>query len=1214
MFFGVGVCMLMVSSGIAFGRRVSTVTAACTGLVLCCAPLALAMALRANIEYSLVTVFRDPVTNEMPQGALGHSNGVGTATLEWIEHTVQYRLPFVVTVGSLFLLLCLLGIELRYAVERRSRQPRAIKSANPLSNVAWWLTAGAVILAFSAAALSLYFLDDPYVFDNTIRSQSAVTTAVIGLTGQFLCFPIFVLALLAANSLRHGHHGKLAVAACAAFFIPVTPGWFLTMPIGAWCLSVLYRQNGGLLWSSGTPREPAGKKERAAATPVDRVAAWLRRGAIELVGSAVVTLVVLIAIIAGTHRAYRGDEEVLMTLCAAQVLCFPLAVAAFARRCLIPGRVKNISMTFRQRLLVTAVLISLVVQANFAAARADQIGDGEREFVQQLQTRQFFDLAEQFCVRQSESGRTPDERAAWQIMLADCREQHAWTLQDPGRTEILTHAVESITQFVRKESPGAELDLLLRVRQIEILSSIAVIDATCSEFGPKIAPQPLAVQAIAEGLQLAEAMLVQIDQIRKDIESDVARAARDRTRYVVAELLLMQARQNPTDAAIRARAATAAEQLMKSSSDNEMRFRARRLLAESLLDRKDVRGFDLLVTSLTSMAENEAQQFAVATAKIRGLLRRDQPSEALQLCLDFEKQALRSEELSTLRLAALLNLYELLHQLDAPDLRQKTADEFRLLNRRLGTGSKGVWRDCCERIALRFSHVEKFGPEAATAVESVADLIAAGDFAAARKSLLDMRSAFERTNPPMAATLSMQAGDLAIRLNDWPAAETDLDSAVRLFRTAQNQEQEAASDLLRIYAMGRHWDGEVSAAIEIRNALEAAYRTALERHIADYADAATKAKAREWRAMLIRATDPVAAADELLELTNDTTNDASLLLIQAGEILIEVQYDSHTTATVIDADRWTAAVKAWGLRAEEMLAKPVESTPLTPLEIWVRPALEIQRLMFSLQRRWPASEDWTKLAADTELQLGALATFKAPDVAAAKATGFPGERQTQLTSAIANGHALMALAGCRQLLGFDAMQVSREVLSGQSRDKRRQLAKFLLHQASETHDPIPGDPQLGFLALDLLSEKDSTTMSVDRQLELLPMLLEASKVADNFQRLDAVIVELTAKSLTDAQLLATASILERRTALKSTDSTSSDSTETFWQAVLKRSRSGDDQWLEASLQLATIATQKKNLKDALKVLNVIDALHPDWGTSERKTRATALKARLESAR
>ncbi len=157
------------------------------------------MAIRANVESSMVTVFVDPETNAMPQGLLGHSNGVGTATLEWIEHTVQYRLPFVFAVGCLFLLLCMLGIELRYAMERRSRHHCERKSANPLTDMAWWLTVGAGILVFSAIATSLYFLDDPYT------------------------------------------PGK-ACLGCLAFFIPVTPGWFLTMPIGAWSLSVLLRK------------------------------------------------------------------------------------------------------------------------------------------------------------------------------------------------------------------------------------------------------------------------------------------------------------------------------------------------------------------------------------------------------------------------------------------------------------------------------------------------------------------------------------------------------------------------------------------------------------------------------------------------------------------------------------------------------------------------------------------------------------------------------------------------------------------------------------------------------------------------------------------------------------------------------------------------------------------------------------------------------------
>lgn len=857
------------------------------------------------------------------------------------------------------------------------------------------------------------------------------------------------------------------------------------------------------------------------------------------------------------------------------------------------------------RFLIAALLISLTLSAMTQTIRADEIADGERNFVKQLQAKQFYDLAERFCDRQSSNCRTADDRAAWQLMLADSREQHAWILKEPGRTQLLTHAIQTITDFVRNEPPRAELDLLLRVRQMEILSTIARIDATVNEFGPKAGPSPLATQAITEGLQQSQAMLEQIDQIRKEINSSVAKAARDRTRYVAAELLLFQSRQKPADAALRTRAAEAAEQLMRASGDDDMRFRARALLAESLLDNKDFKGFDLSVTSLTSAAASSALEIAAAELKTRGLLRRDQPSEALQILLDLEKQGLRSHKLGMLRLASLLSLFELLTRLDSAELRQKTADEFRLLNQRLTPASKGVWRDCCDRIGVRFSHVEKFGVEAATAIESVGDLLTAGDLAAARTALLGMRPAFESSNPEIAATILMQAGDLAVRMNDWQAAETDLNAAVELFQSTNNPEQAAASNLLRIYAMGRRWDAAVTQAEPDHSTQETTYRTALDQHLATFAESPTTAKAHEWRAMLNRTTDPVASAEELLSLIDGSGADETMLLVQSGEILLEAKFNSTATATQADVDRQTAMIAAWQQHVDQILAAPADtviSGAASPPARWIRPVLQIQKLIFSLQRRWTAADDWKSLAADATSRLNELAAFDGAD-----------DSPSHTSDAAADAHAIVVLAACRQLLGFDAMLESRNLLLRQSGRKRRQLANILIRQASETHDPIPGDPQLGFLALDLLRDDQSKTRSLDQRLEELPLLLVASRVANNFQQFDEILKELTARQLNDAQLRTTTAILQRRSAMKVNTATSSDSEKSFWRSVLKRSKSGEDQWLEASLQLAMIAVRDGKSRDAAKMLNVIDALHPEWGTPQRKARAAALKTELESA-
>lgn len=857
------------------------------------------------------------------------------------------------------------------------------------------------------------------------------------------------------------------------------------------------------------------------------------------------------------------------------------------------------------RSLISVLLTLLVLPAMAKSVRADEIADGERDFLKQLLVKQFYDLAEQFCERQSKNCRTADDRAPWQLMLADSREQHAWILKEPGRTQLLTHAVQTITDFVRNEPPRAELDLLLRVRQIEILSTIARIDATVTEFGPKAGPSPLATQAVVEGLQQSQAMLEQIDQIRKEIESGVAKAARDRTRYVAAELLLYQARQKPDDAALRTRAADAAEQLMRASGDDEMRFRARALLAESLLDNKDFKGFDLSVTSLTSAAASSAQEITAAELKTRGLLRRDQPSEALQTTLDLEKQDLRSQKLGMLRLASLLSLFELLTRLDSAELRQKTADEFRLLTQRLTPASKGVWLDCCDRISLRFSHVEKFGVEAATAIESVGDLLAVGDLAAARTALLAMRATFERSSPEIAATILMQAGDLAVRMSDWQAAETDLNAAVELFQTTNNREQSAASNLLRIYAMGRRWDAAVTQAEPNHSTLEAAYRAALDQHLATFAESPTTSKAHEWRALLNRTTDPAAAAEELISLIDGTGDDEPMLLVQSGEILLEAIFNPTSTASQAELDRQSAMIGQWQQHVDQILAASADTmisgASAAPAR-WIRPVLQIQTLVFSMRRRWMATDDWKKLAAD--------ATSRLNELAASNGTNDP---KLHISGAIADAHAIVVLASCRQLLGFDVMPESRDLLLSQSYRKRRQLANILMRQASETNDPIPGDPQLGFLALDLLRDDKSKTRSIDQQLEELPLILAASRIADNFQQVDEILKELTAMQLNDTQLRTTTAILQRRSAVKANAATSSDSEKTFWRSVLKRSKSGEDQWLEASLQLAIIAVREGKSTDAAKMLNVIDALHPEWGTPQRKARAAALKTELESS-
>ena len=78
--------------------------------------------------------------------------------------------------------------------------------------------------------------------------------------------------------------------------------------------------------------------------------------------------------------------------------------------------------------------------------------------------------------------------------------------------------------------------------------------------------------------------------------------------------------------------------------------------------------------------------------------------------------------------------------------------------------------------------------------------------------------------------------------------------------------------------------------------------------------------------------------------------------------------------------------------------------------------------------------------------------------------------------------------------------------------------------------------------------------------------------------------------------------------------TSKQNAKRFWQSVQKRTKAGQDAWLESSLQLALTAESTGDKKEAAQILGVVDVLHPEWGTPARKTRADELRSRLEAKR
>ena len=900
-------------------------------------------------------------------------------------------------------------------------------------------------------------------------------------------------------------------------------------------------------------------------------------------------------------------------------------------------------------LILAAVLCWQLLSASTTAA---QLPDGERELVQRLVDRAFFDLAEQYCRQRLEDRADVNVRSEWEFLLSECHQQHAWWMENDSRVELIRMAAHRITDFLKSNTPSPENDLMLRVRQIELLASAgmmeSVLEANVTNTVWTLTENPrdnlggltptarqgvghFALEAVRQSSELSVALLAQLDELRKDIDRDVARSARERIRCALADMMFAQSRlmKEPEAADLRRQANEMAEQLLKSSNDDGLRFHARLLLADIQLDQRDFEAYRLRFTSLQSTADSDMKHTAAVALKIRGLLVQGQPSEALQECVNQTKSgALPTQELRALRLQGLLQLLELLSQLDPAlpqtgELRTKTIDEFTLLKEKALATTRGVWRERCVRIANRFERVEQVGPEAATELEDVSALAEAGDIKTARETLLKLAGRTPRQSPAVTSMFLLQSGDFAVRMSDWPAAIDDLKRSRDLFHESGDIAREAAADLLRIFAIGRQWDSDNNDP-----STEAAYRAALEAHVHDYAQQTTVVKAREWRARLLRLTDPLQAAEELLEIasTMDTPSTDSTsgpmsgderlsVLTQAGDCLLDAAHrPEKKTTDVTGVPRFAVIVQRFEQQSPASAASPSESTlPLLNL-------LKAQRLCLAVRADEQAVTEWNSLQADSKLLLPVLTGLLETKPAAGT-----GGNTDENPPTVQNVHALIhrTLAACyelhvlsslRELEAAASFEASRTSLEIQSSPGRLRTARWLVRHLSRGKFPLPGDPQLAQFLVRLLEQPTNVpadALTIEQQTEAVEILHRACAVAGQPEIFEQRLNELLAASLSDEQLSRIAAIVSV-SAVSTGNAPDPGQSRRFWQSVHKRSKAGDDAWFEASLQIALQAQNAGDRKEAKRILGVVSVLHPDWGTPERRVRAEELQKQLES--
>lgn len=924
-------------------------------------------------------------------------------------------------------------------------------------------------------------------------------------------------------------------------------------------------------------------------------------------------------------------------------------------------------MTLLRSTTIFIAPLLLAAVMGLSSLRAD-VADGEREFVQQLLDRAMFGLAEQFCYRQLEGLHDVNHLATWEMMLSECQQQHAWNMDADSRNGMIRESAERLTEFLRNNAPSAENELMLRVRQIELLSAAGLMEeiiqspissvqllpaatATAVESLPPrraSAEMKFSTEAINQAETLAESLLTQFEEVRREIDRDALRAARERTRMVLTDVAFVKYRLADAKEAkkLREEAETLIEQMLKTTSDDWLQFRCRVMLAEIQLDLNDFDAFQLRYGTTQAAANSQDEKASAAALKIRSLLQQGLPSEALQEYVEASKNGLAlTQELQTLRLEGLLQLLELLYQLDESpqrtELQNKTVEEFQQLRDKTLSLTTGVWRQRCVRIADHFDRVLQVGPDAALELEYVSELVNNGDIAAARQRLQSLVQRLSAKSPILAARIQLQSGNLSIRMREWLIAKAELQLAKETFHAANDLPGAAAADLLRVYVIGQQWNSGSSGEVT-----EADYQSAIESHLSAFPGQNTFDQARDWKARLLRASSPLKAAREFLDLAaadktpsqnlasepvqpQPMSSEQILRLCFAGDCLIDAlatpKISSTEPDTSINNEMKTLRDEFLVRAAEAGLEQP-EASSLYSL------ILKCQQSGLALLESLPTTANWPEMLINNRkllellqssermasIQLEASDSDNQPENSPPSSQKVSSRENADLQSLRSHAeticHTMIVLCSVRQLANVDDYQTSLTTLQSLPRKDRLAVAQRLARQMNPDAAAVPGDVQLALFLISLISESPevpASVLSVDDRLVELELLQYLGRIAKSTIVFDRRLNDLLAMTLNDTQIARTADIVMQSVGGQ-TSATSKQHTKRFWQSVQRRTKSGQDAWLESSLQLALIAESTGDRKEAAKILGVVDVLHPEWGTPARKARAEELRRRLET--
>jgi hypothetical protein len=155
-----------------------------------------------------------------------------------------------------------------------------------------------------------------------------------------------------------------------------------------------------------------------------------------------------------------------------------------------------------------------------------------------------------------------------------------------------------------------------------------------------------------------------------------------------------------------------------------------------------------------------------------------------------------------------------------------------------------------------------------------------------------------------------------------------------------------------------------------------------------------------------------------------------------------------------------------------------------------------------------------------------------------------------------------------------------------------------------------GNGELTRMAVQLLQNYLNNLQTSDGSIAaLIPV---ASQLAVFSRRPDLLrqVLNETSPVTADGSNLPTSSeviaALGRQTQLVAQDPGATNVMLNFWQQVLNQAEQGTDHWLEAALQRSTLLLADGQSEQAIRQLQLVQTLYPDWGSDSRRRQADRL--------